>query len=139
MDNDYSLQELMANMQTMLKSNQSKLDTYSVSTTSANPKYTNAGVASVYRPDWYSHIYNGDPYLRDNTYTYTTSTTTKTLEEMRYMEIMNRIERMEKTMNDRLCVLTPDPEMLKKWELLQEIYQQYKAAEALLYGSDSDE
>lgn len=136
MDNDYSLQELMANMQTMLKSNQSKLDTYSSSTTAGDP---NLGVSSVYRPDWYSQIYNGDPYDHKYTYTTTTSKPPMAVEEMRYMEIMNRIERMEKTMNDRLCVLTPDPEMLKKWELLQEIYQQYKAAEALLYGNDSDE
>jgi len=47
-------------------------------------------------------------------------------------EIKNRLSAIEK----RLSILVPDKKMLKKYEILQDIYKQYKAAEALLSGPD---
>jgi len=50
-----------------------------------------------------------------------------------------------KSMNDRLSaienrlsILVPDKDMLKKYKVLQDIYNQYKAAEALLSGPESE-
>ena len=37
-----------------------------------------------------------------------------------------------KTVEDRLAILVPDPEKLKKWEALQEAYDHYKSLEALI-------
>lgn len=37
----------------------------------------------------------------------------------------------------RLNILKPDPEMLKKYELLQSLYDQYKTAEALLKNDNT--
>jgi chaperonin cofactor prefoldin len=37
----------------------------------------------------------------------------------------------------RLNILKPDPEMLEKYELLQNLYEQYKTAEALLKNSNT--
>ena len=48
-----------------------------------------------------------------------------------------------KSMNDRLSaienrlsILVPDEKMLEKYEVLQDIYNQYKVAEALLSGPE---
>jgi len=46
--------------------------------------------------------------------------------------INNRLTTIEK----RLSILVPDKKMLKKYEILQDIYNQYKAAEALLSGPE---
>ena len=46
---------------------------------------------------------------------------------------MDRLESIEK----RLTILTPDDKLLEKYELLQGLYDQYKAAEALLYDNDN--
>jgi hypothetical protein len=50
-----------------------------------------------------------------------------------------------KSMNDRLSaienrllILVPNKEMLEKYEVLQDIYKQYKVAEALLSGPESE-
>ena len=40
------------------------------------------------------------------------------------------------TIENRLSILIPDEKMLEKYEVLQDIYKQYKAAEALLSGPD---
>jgi hypothetical protein len=37
----------------------------------------------------------------------------------------------------RLNILTPDPEMLENYELLQSLYEQYKTAEALLKNNNT--
>jgi hypothetical protein len=39
----------------------------------------------------------------------------------------------------RLSVLQPDPKLLEKYEVLQGLYEQYKAAEAMLYEDDTEE
>ena len=39
---------------------------------------------------------------------------------------------------NRLGILVPDKEMLEKYEVLQDMYKQYKAAETLLTGPDSE-
>ena len=40
---------------------------------------------------------------------------------------------------DRLAVLEPKQELLDKYELLQSLYEQYKAAEAMLSGPDTED
>lgn len=47
--------------------------------------------------------------------------------------LVDRLESIEK----RLTILTPDDKLLEKYELLQGLYDQYKAAEALLYDNDN--
>ena len=49
-------------------------------------------------------------------------------------EIKNRLSAIE----NRLSILVPDKKMLKKYEILQDIYNQYKAAEALLSGPEPE-
>lgn len=50
-------------------------------------------------------------------------------------ELFTSMDAIEK----RLNILRPNPELLEKYELLQSLYEQYKAAEAMLYGDDADE
>jgi len=47
-------------------------------------------------------------------------------------EIKNRLSAIEK----RLAIVVPDRKLLKKYTVLQDLYNQYKAAEALLDGPD---
>ena len=42
------------------------------------------------------------------------------------------------TIENRLSILVPDKEMLEKYEVLQDMYKQYKAAEALLSGPEPE-
>jgi len=42
------------------------------------------------------------------------------------------------TIEKRLSILVPDSKLLEKYEVLQDIYKQYKAAEALLSGPDAE-
>jgi hypothetical protein len=138
MDNDYSLQELIANMQQMVQSNSNKLN--SAASTSGGPSwtYTTPNISDHVKSVYYPSDYYGKQW--DDRYTYTGGTTSTTsVEEIRHMALVNRIDRLEKMLEERLCVLNPNPEMLQKWEILQEIYNQYKAAEALLFGHDADE
>ena len=48
--------------------------------------------------------------------------------------INNRLATIEK----RLAIVVPDRKLLKKYTVLQDIYNQYKAAEALLDGPDPE-
>ena len=48
--------------------------------------------------------------------------------------INNRLTSIEK----RLSILVPNKKLLRKYEVLQDIYNQYKAAEALLDGPDPE-
>lgn len=50
-------------------------------------------------------------------------------------DIKSMNERLS-AIENRLSILKPDTEMLSKYEVLQDIYKQYKAAEALLSGPD---
>ena len=43
------------------------------------------------------------------------------------------------TIEKRLGILRPDPKLLDKYELLQSLYEQYKAAEAMLYEDNEEE
>ena len=56
-----------------------------------------------------------------------------------------RDEEAIKSMNDRLSaiesrlsILVPDKDMLEKYEVLQDMYKQYKAAEVLLSGPEPE-
>jgi hypothetical protein len=49
-------------------------------------------------------------------------------------EIKNRLATIEK----RLAIVVPDKKLLKKYTVLQDLYNQYKAAEALLDGPDPE-
>jgi hypothetical protein len=40
---------------------------------------------------------------------------------------------------DRLCILTPDPKLLDKYEALRQAYEHYKTLEALCVDVDSPE
>jgi len=40
---------------------------------------------------------------------------------------------------NRLGILVPDKEMLEKYKLLQDMHNQYKAAEALLSGPEPEQ
>ena len=51
-------------------------------------------------------------------------------------EEINSINDRLTTIENRLSILVPNKEMLEKYEVLQDIYKQYKAAEALLSGPD---
>ena len=46
-----------------------------------------------------------------------------------------RLDKIEK----RLSILEPNKELLDKYELLQSLYEQYKAAEAMLHDGDDNE
>ena len=46
-----------------------------------------------------------------------------------------RLDKIEK----RLSILEPNKELLDKYELLQGLYEQYKAAEAMLHDGDDNE
>ena len=50
-------------------------------------------------------------------------------------ELFNAMDTIEK----RLGILRPDPKLLDKYELLQSLYEQYKAAEAMLYEGNNEE
>ena len=50
-------------------------------------------------------------------------------------ELFTMVDAIEK----RLGVLQPDPKLLEKYEVLQGLYEQYKAAEAMLYEDDTEE
>ena len=43
------------------------------------------------------------------------------------------------TIEKRLSILVPDRKLLEKYEVLQGLYSQYKAAEALLDGPDPEQ
>tara|TARA_R110001606_G_scaffold47376_5_gene120610 strand:+ start:1516 stop:1878 length:363 start_codon:yes stop_codon:yes gene_type:complete len=50
-------------------------------------------------------------------------------------ELFNSVDAIQK----RLSILSPNPELLEKYELLQSLYEQYRAAEAILCGDDPEE
>jgi TPP-dependent indolepyruvate ferredoxin oxidoreductase alpha subunit len=50
-------------------------------------------------------------------------------------DIQNRLVTIEK----RLGVLVPDEKLLEQYEILQSLYNQYTAAEALLYDGENNE
>lgn len=50
-------------------------------------------------------------------------------ESRKVSELFASVDAIEK----RLQILRPNPELLEKYEMLQSLYDQYKAAEALLY------
>lgn len=52
-------------------------------------------------------------------------------------DIKSMNERLS-TIENRLSIIVPDKEMLEKYEVLQDLYNQYKAAEALLSGPDTE-
>jgi hypothetical protein len=52
-------------------------------------------------------------------------------------EIKSMNDRLS-TIENRLSILVPDKEMLEKYEVLQDIYKQYKIAEALLSGPEPE-
>ena len=91
---------------------------------------------------------NPDDWIEDGNITITTGTLSSdmTLSVDDYWNDMNDPREEEiKSMNDRLSVienrlsiLVPDNEMLEKYEVLKDLYNQYKAAEALLSGPDTE-
>lgn len=66
--------------------------------------------------------------LNDNDY-YDLSTTGR-----RFNEIDERLSEIEK----RLTILKPNDKLKDKYKVLQDLYEQYKAAEAMLYDGEDD-
>ena len=60
------------------------------------------------------------------------------MNDPRDQEAFKSINDRLSTIESRLAILKPDTEMLSKYEVLQDIYKQYKAAEALLSGPDAE-
>jgi hypothetical protein len=60
-------------------------------------------------------------------------------EEDSDQEVFKSINDRLSTIENRLSILVPDKEMLEKYEVLQDMYKQYKAAEALLDGPDPEQ
>ena len=60
------------------------------------------------------------------------------MNDPRDQEAFKSINDRLSTIESRLSILKPDTEMLSKYEVLQDIYKQYKAAEALLSGPDAE-
>lgn len=50
-------------------------------------------------------------------------------------DLFNTVDAIKK----RMAILEPKKEMLEKYKVLQDLYEQYKAAEALLDGPDPEE
>lgn len=50
--------------------------------------------------------------------------------EYSFRQMFDRLEAIEK----RLTILVPDDKLLEQYKILQELYDQYKAAESLLFG-----
>lgn len=142
---------ILEHMEKVVHNNQSKLDSYHTSGHTTGTSHSSIGSTGSAGPSWkdiygydgLSGIANTNPWnvsppYRTNGGTYTTTSITS-VDQMRYDALQSRIDKLEHMLEQRLCVLRPDPDMLQKWELLQSIYEQYKAAEALLYGLDADE
>ena len=55
-------------------------------------------------------------------------------EERKVSELFKTVDVIKK----RLSILEPKKEMLEKYKVLQDLYEQYKAAEALLDGPDAE-
>lgn len=66
--------------------------------------------------------------LNDNDY-YDLSTTGR-----RFNEIDERLSEIEK----RLTILKPNDKLKDRYKVLQDLYEQYKAAEAMLYDGEDD-
>ena len=60
------------------------------------------------------------------------------MNDPRDQEAFKSINDRLSTIESRLAILKPDNEMLEKYEVLKDIYKQYKAAEALLSGPDAE-
>lgn len=66
-------------------------------------------------------------------------TLTPTSDDHDYIFAEDRTEKRLDAIEKRLSILEPKKELLEKYEVLQGLYEQYKAAEALLHGEDADE
>jgi hypothetical protein len=51
-----------------------------------------------------------------------------------FKEMYKSLEAIEK----RLAILKPDDKLLEKYQILHDLYEQYKAAEALLYDNEDE-
>ena len=150
MEPDTKYEYILEHMEKLLHENKSKLDSYHSSGRATGTSHSSgsSGATGSTWNDLYGYTYpvglaKTNPWHYDSTYlpnggTYTNTSITS-VDQMRYDALQSRIDKLEQMLETRLCVLRPDQDMLQKWELLQSIYEQYKAAEALLYGLDADE
>ena len=138
-DKDYTV--MIEQIYKLMEDNNGKIESIAKS-----EKYTSdTNVHSTYIPnkltggspwDYYKDYTDYKDYIWKDTHI--TSTTTIDPNTVRHQELVSRLDKLEKLVEDRLLVLRPNKEMLEKYELLQSIYEQYKAAEALLYGGEDD-
>lgn len=87
------------------------------------------------------YTYNGYPYHSGNITIGSNSNpstditfTDETGKKYSFKQMYKSLEAIEK----RLTILVPDDKLLKKYEILQDLYDQYKAAEALLYDNEDE-
>ena len=82
---------------------------------------------------------SSDGYISPTTITlddnYWSDMVTDTRDQEAFKSINDRLS----TIESRLSILKPDTEMLAKYEVLQDMYKQYKAAEALLSGPEPEQ
>lgn len=136
-DKDYTA--MIEQIYKLMGDNDSKIKQYT------DPASSGTNVHSTYFPnklssgswDYYKDYTDYKDYVWKDTHI--TSTTSIDPNTVRHQELVVRLEKLEKLVEDRLLVLRPNKEMLEKYELLQSIYEQYKAAEALLYGNEDDD
>ena len=74
-------------------------------------------------------------YLTTSTIGGTISITSSDDKQDAFKSINDRL----KTIEQRLGILIPDEKLLEQYELLQSLYNQYAAAEALLYDGENNE
>lgn len=133
-DKDYTV--MIEQIYKLMEDNTSKIEKYN---TTSNTKVHSTYYPNKYTSGSWDHYNDYDDYKnkiwKD---THITSTTSVDPNLVRHNELVARLEKLEKLVEDRLLVLRPNKEMLEKYELLQSIYEQYKAAEALLYGGEDD-
>jgi hypothetical protein len=137
-DKDYTV--MIEQIYKLMEDNNGKIESIAKS-----EKYSgDTSVHSTYFPnklsggswDYYKDYRDYKDYIWKDTHI--TSTTSIDPNAVRHQELVSRLDKLEKLVEDRLLVLRPNKEMLEKYELLQSIYEQYKAAEALLYGNEDD-
>jgi hypothetical protein len=81
----------------------------------------NDGAAYAYAGDWSAtDISISDPY---------------TGKPFSLTDLNDRLETIEK----RLTILVPDAKLLEQYQVLQDLYAQYKAAESLLFGPEIED
>lgn len=96
----------------------------------SDPTLTTGSISSS---SIYGYPYNGGITTSPPSYDITFQDETGKMYSFKQM--YKSLEAIEK----RLTILKPDDKLLEKYQILQDLYEQYKAAEALLYDNDNED